>query len=94
MGYPGLEDLQLFRPKEGGCEYCKGRGIRGMVIILEILDTTEMEFRLALSKEGVSMSRLLEFSNEQKMRTLFDAAVKRIKKGEISVEDALATVHR
>ena len=94
MGYAGFKNGDLFRRKEGGCEYCRGRGVRGMVTVLEILDVTEKDFRLALSEGSVSMSSLLELSNKQHMRTLFDSGVRRIRNREVSFKDVASSVHQ
>jgi type II secretory ATPase GspE/PulE/Tfp pilus assembly ATPase PilB-like protein len=94
MGYPGFENGRVFRAKKGGCDHCKGRGIKGMVTILEILDTTEKDFRLALSEGKVPMGRLLFLANRQHMRTLFDSGIRRVRLGDVSLEEVVSTVHK
>ncbi len=73
-----------------GCAACRGTGYRGRLPIFEIMPVTEGVSRLIL--ERASRAMLEDVAVEEGMDTMLRAAIKRVVRGELSVEEMLRIV--
>jgi type IV pilus assembly protein PilB len=83
-----LDDATVRRPV--GCAACRGTGYRGRLPIFEIMPITEGISRLIL--ERASRAQIEDLAVEEGMDTLLRAAIKRVVRGDLSVEEMLRVI--
>jgi type IV pilus assembly protein PilB len=76
----------IYRPR--GCDYCSQTGYRGRSAIFEIMLMNE-QLREAISK-GASYQKVRTAAKESGMRPLTENALKKVKEGITSLEEALS----
>jgi type IV pilus assembly protein PilB len=89
----GADDSQLHDAtvrNAVGCPACRGTGYVGRLPIFEIMPVTETISRLIL--ERASRAQIEDVAVEEGMDTLLRAAIKRIVRGELSVEEMLRVI--
>jgi type IV pilus assembly protein PilB len=89
----GADDAQLHNSTVRhavGCPACRGTGYRGRLPIFEIMPVTEGVSRLIL--ERASRAQLEDLAVEEGMDTMLRAAIKRVVRGELSVEEMLRVI--
>ncbi|MBM9602667.1 type IV-A pilus assembly ATPase PilB [Desulfopila inferna] len=80
-----IEDLQLYGPN--GCPECNGLGYKGRVGFFELMEVTD-EVAKAISAE-VPEDQLRKVAVQEGMTPLRDAALKKVKAGITSIDEAL-----
>jgi len=73
--------------KEAGCQYCKNEGTKGRVGIFEILEMTPQLEEIIIA--GSTDSKLREEGERQGMITMFQDAILKALRGDISFEEVL-----
>jgi len=86
-GFPKdeIKDLKIYGPK--GCSHCNGSGYKGRVGLYELMEVTD-EVGKAISAE-VPEDQLRKVAIKEKMVTLRDAGLKKIRTGETSLEEVV-----
>jgi type II secretory ATPase GspE/PulE/Tfp pilus assembly ATPase PilB-like protein len=84
LGGRPLEEINLFKPRVGGCSSCNGIGYRGDVGIFEVLDPVEAEIR-HLMMEGVPIDKISNAAIENGHITLHAAGLSRVIDGTIDL---------
>jgi len=80
-----IADLKIFGPK--GCSHCNGTGYKGRVGLYELMEVTD-EVGKAISAE-VPEDQLRKVAIQEKMITLRDAGLQKVRTGETSLEEVL-----
>jgi type IV pilus assembly protein PilB len=89
----GADDSQLHNStvrNAAGCPACRGTGYRGRLPIFEIMPITEGISRLIL--ERASRAQIEDLAVEEGMDTMLRAAITRVVRGELSVEEMLRVI--
>jgi type IV pilus assembly protein PilB len=73
-----------------GCPVCRGTGYQGRLPIFEIMPVTEGISRLIL--ERASRAQIEDLAVEEGMDTMLRAAVRRVVRGDLSVEEMLRVI--
>jgi len=73
-----------------GCPACRNTGYRGRLPIFEIMPVTEGISRLILDRASRARSR--DLAVEEGMDTMLRAAVRRVVRGDLSVEEMLRVI--
>lgn len=73
-----------------GCAACRGTGYRGRLPIFEIMPVTEGISRLILDR--ASRAQIEDLAVEEGMDTMLRASVKRVVRGDLSVEEMLRVI--
>jgi type IV pilus assembly protein PilB len=80
-----IKDLKIYGPK--GCSHCNGTGYKGRVGLYELMEVTD-EVAKAISAE-VPEDQLRKIAMQEKMVTLRDAGLDKVRSGETSLEEVL-----
>ncbi len=87
---PADRDFMLWRPKEGGCGECGGRGTRGRVGFYEVMEMTEGIRKLV--GENAAENRIEQELRGSGVASVFQDALLKAVAGTVSLEEvALAT---
>ena len=73
-----------------GCPACRGTGYRGRLPIFEIMPVTEGISRLILDR--ASRAQIEDLAVEEGMDTILRAAIRRVVRGDLSVEEMLRVI--
>ena len=87
-GRPALEGSPCFAAR--GCVYCAGRGFRGRVGLFGMLPLDETWSREIA--QGADETRLEQLIREQRMPTMLDDALGKVRSGVTTIQEALAAV--
>lgn len=77
------DGLRVFRPNEGGCEYCRGRGYRGRTGIFEVVAMTD-ELREMISDGTTDPKEMERYVREQGMESMRGDALRKVLDGATS----------
>ena len=91
-GVPGelIKAGKIYKPV--GCEKCRGTGYKGRRGIHEALYFTKELRRIILnSKDDINEDEIRELANKNGMLSLRESAIELVKRGDTSLEEAIAS---
>lgn len=89
----GLQAPQpIFRPREGGCTFCKNAGFKGRIGVHELM-TIDDRLKAQIAR-GASGEELKESAVANGMVPLYDDAMEKVLEGITSIDEALSVVRK
>ena len=85
------EKFQLYGPREGGCERCRGAGYKGRVGIYQVMPISE-EIQRIILRDGSAMDIAAQAKAEG-VRSLRESGLHKVKMGMTSLEEVLAVTN-
>jgi type II secretory ATPase GspE/PulE/Tfp pilus assembly ATPase PilB-like protein len=87
---PAEQPIQIFGPKEGGCQICRGLGYKGRMGIFEVLEMDDTLRELVI--KGSSTEELTATARARGMMTLLEHGASKVLEGRTSLDEIYRVV--